>query len=289
MKVTLGFTLFVVVGMMMLAGRSSLTEAAACNVNNTGANFTRDPASTNYEEGSSGASFILGRAASYAALAASTVTNVGLTVVTGDIGVYAGNQVTGFNPPGDFTGALHAGDTFAQLAQLDLLNAYNLLAGLPCNVELTDTNLGGLVLAPGVYRFASSAAMSNVALTLEGTLSPEDAWVFQVGSSLITDPLASVVLTRGARSSNVFWQVGSSATLDHDTWFVGSVLAYASVSANDGASLDGRALALNGAVTLINNAFTVPSGNSANCTAISTPPPPQELPRLERETICVMV
>lgn len=93
-----------------------------------------------------------------------------------------------------------------------------------------------------------------------------------MGSSLITDPLASVILTRGARSSNVFWQVGSSATLDHDTAFVGSLLAYASVSANDAASLDGRALALNGAVTLINNAFTVPSsGNSSNCTATATP------------------
>lgn len=101
--------------------------------------------------------------------AAPPATNVGLTVVTGDIGVYAGDQVTGFNPPGVFTGALHAGDTYAQRAQLDLLDAYNLLAGLPCNVELTDTNLGGLVLAPGVYRFASSAALSNVALTLEGT------------------------------------------------------------------------------------------------------------------------
>jgi hypothetical protein len=275
MKVTLGFTLFVVVVgmmMMMLTGRSSLTEAAACDVSNTGANFTRDTTNTTDCEGGS-ASFILGRAASYAALAATTVTNVGLTVVTGDIGVYAGDQVTGFNPPGVFTGALHAGDTYAQLAQLDLLDAYNLLAGLPCNVELTDTNLGGLVLAPGVYRFASSAALSNVALTLEGTLSPSDAWVFQVGSSLITDPLASVILTRGARSSNVFWQVGSSATLDHDTAFVGSLLAYASVSANDAASLDGRALALNGAVTLINNAFTVPSssGNSSNCTATATP------------------
>ncbi|ELR20847.1 ice-binding protein [Acanthamoeba castellanii str. Neff] len=245
---------------------------------NTGASLTRDPTSTNYEEGGSGASFILGRAASYAALAASTVTNVGLTVVTGDIGVYAGNQVTGFNPPGVFTGALHAGDTYAQLAQLNLLGSYNLLAGLPCNVELTDTNLGGLVLAPGVYRFASSAVMSNVALTLEGTLSPSDAWLFQVGSSLITDPLASVTLTRGARSSNFFWQVGSSATLDHDTWFVGSLLAYTSVSANDGASLDGRALAVNGAITLINNAFTFaglpfvlagPSAGDAQCNSVT--------------------
>jgi hypothetical protein len=207
----------------------------------------------------SGASFILGRAASYAALASSTVTNVGNSVLTGDIGTSPGVSVTGFGP-GVFTGAKHAADSASYLAQTDLITAYNVLAGLPCNTELTGTNLGGLVLTPGVYKFAISAALSSVALTLKGTQNPKDACL----TCLTTDPSGSIILTNGSRSSNVFWQVGSSATLGHDTQFVGSPLAYSSITVNTGVSIDGRALALNAAVTLIDNAITVPSGDSSN-------------------------
>jgi hypothetical protein len=268
MKVIQVFALFMVVG--MLSTSVSLTDAAGCVLANTGHHFIRNSSSISNVPGGSGASFILGLAASYGGLAASTVTNVGLTVITGDVGVYSGTEVTGFFPPGTYSGELHAGDSYARLAQIDLASAYDFLLHLPCNEDLTGINLGGLTLAPGVYFFSSSAALSNVALTLQGTASPSDVWVFQIQTSLTTDPHASVILTNGARSSNVFWQVGSSATLDHDTWFAGVVLAYSSISLNDLASLNGSALASTGAVTYINNLVTRPTGNSANCTAFST-------------------
>jgi hypothetical protein len=254
----------ILIAILVVALMHQRSADAACNVNNTGATFTRGTSVYG-----TGASFILGRAASYAALASSTVTSTGNSVLTGDIGTSPGASITGFGP-GVYTGAIHAADSASLLAQNDLINAYNLLAGLPCNVNLSGTNLGGLVLAPGVYAFASSAALSNVALTLEGTQSPNDAWVFQIASTLTTDSSSSIILTNGSRSSNVFWQVGSSATLGQDSAFVGSILAYSSVTVNIAVSVDGRALALNGAVTLINNAVTVPIGKSYDCTSLST-------------------
>lgn len=237
---------------------------AACNINNTGSIFVRG----NSPYGS-GASFILGTAASYAVLAGSKLTSTGATVLTGDLGVSPGSAITGFGP-GTFTGTEHAADSYSLLAQSDAEAAYNRLVGLACNGALTGTNLGGLTLPPGVYFFAGSATLSNVTLTLQGTNSLDDAWVFQIASTLTTETTASVILTRGARSSNVFWQVGSSATLNGPASFVGTILAYTAVSLTSKVDMDGRALALNAAVTLIDNAITVPSGSSSNCTPIGT-------------------
>lgn len=196
----------------------------------------------------------------FAVLGGSTVTNTGNSVVTGDLGVYPGTAYTGF-PPGIVDGAIHAGDAVAQQAQTDATTAYNALASQACDFNLTDQDLTGLTLIPGVYCFDTSAQLTGL-LTLNALGDSNAIWVFQIGSTLTTADNSSVTVINSGQSCNVWWQVGSSATLGTDTAFMGYILADQSISLNDGADIKyGAALALNGAVTMINNQID----NSLKC------------------------
>jgi len=194
----------------------------------------------------------LGSAQSFAVLGASTVTNAGPTVITGDLGVSPGTAVTGF-PPGTVTGGtIHAGDAPATAAQAAAHTAYANLVAQPCGTNLTGKTLGtspgAVILAPGVYCFDSSAQLTGT-LTLNGS----GVYVFKTRTTLTTASKSSVVLAKGATAGNVFWQVGSSATLGTNTVFVGSILANISDTVTTGASVTGRVFALTGAVTLNEN------------------------------------
>lgn len=197
----------------------------------------------------------LGTADPFAVLGGQTVTNTGLTIINGDLGVFPGTAITGF-PPGIVVGTTHAGDTVAQLAQDATTTAYNSLASQPCNTSFgVPTDLTGMTLVPGVYCFASSASLSGT-LTLNGQGDPNAVFIFKIGSSLITGSNSSVVLINGAQPCDVFWQVGSSATLGTGTSFLGNILALTSITLDTNTSLAGRALARNGAVTLDSNVVT---------------------------------
>jgi uncharacterized repeat protein (TIGR01451 family) len=208
----------------------------------------------------------LGTEQDYAVLGGSTVTNTGPSVITGNLGLHPGTAVTGF-PPGIVTGVIHAADAEALQAQTDTTAAYLNLAGQLCDMTIS-ADLGGSTLAPGVYCSASSMGLTG-ALTLDAGGNSNAVWVFQAGSSLTTASDSSVVLINGADPCNVFWQVGSSATLGTRTSFVGSILALTSITLNNGASVRGRVLARNGAVTLDTNVVTVPT---CNVPPTSTPP-----------------
>lgn len=214
---------------------------------------------------------MLGTAQAFAVLGGTTVTNTGPSVVTGSLGVSPGSAVTGFPPGTVLNGSIHAGDAVAMQAQTDALTAYNWAAGLSSTTDLTGTDLGGLTLTPGVYSFSSSAFLTGT-LTLDAQGDPDAMFVFQTGSTLITASDASVVTINGAESCDVYWQVGSSATLGTGTDFQGNILANTSITLNTNASLmEGRALALNGAVTMDSNTITaccIPSPGTAALLAV---------------------
>jgi hypothetical protein len=212
----------------------------------------------------------LGTATSYAILAGTTVTNTGNSVITGDIGVSPGSACTGFpapctgGGPGTVSGTIHAADAQALQAKNDLTSAYGIAASSPCNFNKTGQNLGGQTLTPGTY-------CQTTAPTLTGTLtlSGNGVFIFQIGSTLVTAPGATVSFINGAQPCNVFWQVSSSATLDTTTTFVGTIMASTSISLNNGASIDGRALAQSAQVSLIDNRITVPT----TCNAVTVAGP----------------
>ena len=194
----------------------------------------------------------LGTASSFAVLGASAVTNTGPTVISGGLGVSPGSAITGF-PPGVVNGTTDAADGAAANAQTDALAAYNALAGLAPTLDLTGQDLGGLTLTPGVYKFDSSAELTGqLTLNLQGD--PNSLFVFQIGSTLTTASNSSVITINGSECCNIYWQVGSSATLGTTTDFLGNILADQSITLTTGADItQGRALALNGAVTLDDN------------------------------------
>ena len=201
---------------------------------------------------------LLGAAGTFTVLGGSTVTNTGgNTTITGDVGVSPGLALTGIPVGQPSPGTRHAGDAVAATAQGALTTAYNDLAGRPCGIILTGQDLGGKTLAAGVYCFSSSAAVTGT-LTLDGQGNSSAVFIFQVGSTLTTGSSAAVTLIGGAQAKNVYWQVGSSATIGVATAFKGNIVALSSVTLNTGASLSGRALARNGAVTLDSNAITLP-------------------------------
>ena len=196
----------------------------------------------------------LGAAESFVVLGGSTVTNTGSSVLTGDLGVWPGLAIVGF-PPGIVNGTTHAGDGVALQAQSDLTTAYNDLAGQACNTDLTGQDLGGLTLTPGAYCFSTSAQLTGT-LTLDAQGDPNAVFVFQIGSTLTTASNAVVSVINGGADCNVFWQVGSSATLGTGTAFAGSILALTSITLNTSAGVSGRILARNGAVTLDTSTVT---------------------------------
>lgn len=197
---------------------------------------------------------ILGSAQNFGVLAATTVTNTGLSVVEGDLGVWPGTAITGF-PPGVVNGATHSAGGIAQQAQLDSAAAYANLSTMPFNTSLTGQNLGGLTLTPGVYNFSSSAFLTGT-LILDAQNDPNALFVFQMGSTLITASDSAVVMINSGSDCNVYWQVGSSATLGTGTDFQGNIVALTSITMTTNATLMGRAIALNAAVTMDTNAVT---------------------------------
>jgi Ice-binding-like/PEP-CTERM motif len=211
----------------------------------------------------------LGTAGSFAVLAGSTVTNTGSSVLTGNVGVWPGTAVPGFPPGIVIGGIIHAGDAVAQKAQSDLITAYNAAAGLAPTGTLTGQDLGGLTLTPGVYFFATSAQLTG-ALTLNTLGNPNAVFVFQIGTTLTTASNSSVIFSNSLTDPNVFWQVGSSATLGTKTAFVGNILALTSITLNTGATIGcGSALARNGAVTLDGNVI---GGGCSTSTATAPEP-----------------
>lgn len=210
----------------------------------------------------------LGTATNFAVLAGTTITNTGATTITGDVGLHPGTAVTGFTTV-TLTGATHYADAVALKAKNDLVTAYNNAAGAS-PVTAVPTELGGTTLTAGVY--------GSDTLGLTGTLTLDGAgvYIFQAASTLITAPNSTVALINGASACNVFWQVGSSATLDTSTSFKGTILALTSITMAGGVTLDGRALARNGDVTLINDTIdasacalpapTVPSTDTVTST-----------------------
>ncbi len=210
---------------------------------------------------------ILNSANAFGILGASAVTNTGPSVVGQDLGVWPGTSITGF-PPGIVLGTIHNDDAVAMQAQADALTGYNFLAGLAPTQTLTGQDLGGLTLDPGVYFFASSAMMTGQ-LTLDFQGMNNAIVVFQIGSTLTTASSSSVLVINPGTNDQVFWQVGSSATLGTTTAFYGSIIADASVTLNTGTTINcGRAIALTAAVTMDDN--TVDTGN---CASSTTPTP----------------
>jgi len=201
------------------------------------------------------------------------ITNTGPTWISGQMGISPGCAVTGF-PPGT-SGAQHRCDAVALQAKTDLTAAYTRTANAPCPAShnLSGQNLGGKTLVPGVY-------CQTTAPTLTGTLTLNGAgvYIFQIGSTLITATGARVVLIGGAQPCEIFWQVSSSATLFPSTAFVGNIMALTDIHMQTQATLEGRALARNGAVTLDTNRIIQPGGCGYNAPPIGTPPVGNILP-----------
>ena len=213
----------------------------------------------------------LGTASPFAVLGGSTVTNTGPSLLNGDLGVSPGTSLVGFGLPAVVNGATHANDAVAGQAQSYLTTAYDVAAAEPvppANV-LTGQNLGSRTLTAGAYRYATSAQLTGQ-LTLDAQGDPNAQFVFEIGSTLTTASASSVVLINGASPCNVFWQVGSSATLGTTTAFQGNLMALTSISLNSGATVVGRLLARNGQVSLINNVINRP-GCAAGSTSTGTP------------------
>lgn len=205
----------------------------------------------------------LGSADSFAVLAASTITNTGASTINGNLGLSPGTSVTGF-PPGVMNGVQNVANASAVSAQTDLTAAYGAAGQTPASTVVAE--LGGTVKNAGVYTSADGSFGITGTLTLDAQGDPNAVFIFKSATTLTTGALSTVSLINGAQACNVFWQVGSSATLGIDSVFKGNVLALTSVTLTTGAKVDGRVLARNGAVTLDANTIT-----KATCMVVSTP------------------
>lgn len=210
----------------------------------------------------------LGTATPFAVLAGRTVTNTGPSIISGDLGVSPGTAVTHFPPGTVIHGSVYKGDAVALRAESDLTTAYNDAAGrTPATVVQPD--LGGKTLSPGVYKATSELGLTGT-VTLNGHHDSNAVFIFQAGSTLITASNSTVKLVGGARACNVFWQVGSSATLGTHTTFVGSILALTSATVQTGTTVKGRVLARNGQVSLDSNTITRPAACSTTTATTTT-------------------
>jgi Ice-binding-like/WxL domain surface cell wall-binding len=212
----------------------------------------------------------LGAADGFTVMGGSTVTSAGVSAVTGDLGVSPGTAVTGFGP-GTINGTLHAGDAPAAQAHADLAIAYTDAVGrAPATPILGD--LGGVTLHPGVYAAGAALTLAGK-LTLDAQGNSAAVFILQAGSTLGTAAGSQVILAGGAQSCNVFWQVGSSATLGASSGLAGTILAATSISMSDSVAIDGRALARDGAVTMINDTVS-----AAHCTTLMSSSAPTITP-----------
>lgn len=196
-------------------------------------------------------------AQTYGVLAGSTITNTGTTNIYGDLGLWPGTSVTGAPT---VNGETHINDAAAAQAQLDLTAAYLDAQGrtTPTPVIVAG-NIGGQTFTPGIYKSTSSLAISSGDVTLDANGDPDACWIFQIATTLITSTSRKVILIDGAQAKNVFWQVGSSATLGANSILKGSILALTAITMVTEASVDGRVLARNAAVTMDTNSINVPS------------------------------
>jgi ice-binding like protein len=192
----------------------------------------------------------LGNAAGFAVLAGSTVSNTGPSKVTGDVGVSPGTAIVGFPPGTISSGTTHAADTAAANAIASLTTAYNDAAGRTLCAVSVAGNLGGQTLAPGLYKSTSGLEITSGDLTLDGKGNGNSVFIFQIASTLTTTEGRQVILIGGAKAANVYWQVGSSATLGTNSTFSGTIMADQAVTLITGATLHGRALARIGGVSL---------------------------------------
>lgn len=195
----------------------------------------------------------LAGASNLAVLAGSSITSTGATTITGDLGLSPGSSVGGF-PPGILNGTQHINDVTSNQAKLDLTAAYNDAAGrTSTDIVTLSGNIGGLTLTPGLYKSTSSLAISSGDLTFDAKGNANAVFIIQIATTLTTTSGRKVILSGGALASNIFWQVGSSATFGTTSVFKGTVLAMQSITFNTGATLDGRGLARTGAVTMAGN------------------------------------
>lgn len=211
----------------------------------------------------------LGTAEGYSVLAGSTVTNTGPSVLAQSLGLTPGSAVTGF-PPGIINGSMEIANGPALQAQSDLTTAYNSAAGRSVTATV-GADLVGTTLPGGVYKSATGPLSLTGTLTLDGQNDPNSVFIFQSDSTLITGSASRINLINGAQACNVFWQVGSSATLGTGSSFVGTVMALTSVTAQTAATIEGRVMARNGAVTLDNNVITAPGCDMTVPTATPSP------------------
>lgn len=208
----------------------------------------------------------LGTADSFAILAGPTVTNTGSSVVTGDLGISPGSSLVGF-PPGTLIGAQHLADAVAVQAKTDLVTAYDNAAG-QTPVTTVATELGGTTKNAGVYDSEAGTFGITGTLTLDGQGNADAVFIFKTASTLITAGSSHVNLINGAQACNVFWKVGSSATLGTNSTFKGNILALTAITLTTGANVEGRVFARNAAVTLDTNVIT-----KASCAGNSTASP----------------
>jgi hypothetical protein len=199
----------------------------------------------------------LGSARSFAILAGTTITSTGVGTIDGDVGVSPGTAITGITP-GMVNGNIYAGGPIAAQAQADLTTAYNDAMGRSGATLITDGQLGGKILSPGLYKPDPPASFAITAgnLTLDAQGDPNAVWIFQITTTLTLGGARQVILAGGAQARNIFWQVGSSATLGENSVVKGNILAHDAITMTGGARLDGRALARTAEVTLISNTIT---------------------------------
>ena len=192
-------------------------------------------------------------AGNFAILAGTAVSSTGATTVNGNLGLSPGSSVGGF-PPGVFVGTMHVNDATSTSAKLALTTAYNDAAGrTSTDIVKLAGNIGGLTLTPGLYKSTSSIEISSGDLTFDAKGDANGVFIIQIASSLTTTSGRKVILSGGAKASNIFWQVGSSATFGTTSVFKGTVMALQSITFNTGATLDGRGLAQNGGITMAGN------------------------------------
>lgn len=239
---------FAIVSVILFAGCKKKNDYAPYHTNRNGV----IPLQTTVQ-----ATVSLGTAAStLAVLAGSSISNTGATVITGDMGLSPGTEVNGF-PPGILNGTLQKNTNIATQSKLDLTAAYNDAAGRTATDIVTlSGNLGGLTLTPGLYKSTSSLAISSGDLTFDARGDANAVFIIQMASTLTTTSGRKIFLIGSASASNIFWQVGSSATFGTTSEFKGTVMAMESITFNTGATLDGKALARTGAVVMAGNTIT---------------------------------